>query len=267
MSDTYQDQQNFQRQSQQPQQSQPQGQQWDKEYDRNPSNKDNDRNTAAIEKNRIDPQPKSGSTFAPQTQSWDENGKPGNRPDDYKRSDAYNNDPNKDAAAVERDRVEAAQENEVETDPRKIDPIKVDNIHPSFLSNSPFYSPGFSHPYDELKPGEALFLGNEYGQTTDKHIELVYREIAQYKNFMSDVERDENGDVILEQVVIEDRKRDKYGNFIIEPDGNILKGALHESRPKLIYYKHFVARAITKGQELSDNVKAERDGVLVIRVN
>jgi len=155
-----------------------------------------------------------------------------------------------------------------EVDPRKVDPIKIDKVNIGFLTKSPYIDPDFHHSYDDLEVGQAWFVPNEYGQTTDVQLQRVYREIASYQLSMSEVERDINGDTVLEQVIIEARRHNPDGTLMLGPDGNVLKGALPETRPKLIYFRHFVARAVVKGQQLTDDEKSksDRDGVLIIRV-
>ncbi len=93
----------------------------------------------------------------------------------------------------------------------------------------------------------------------------INRSIKAVKERYGEIEVDENGDKIMEHITIEERKRNVDG--MIKLDGDKPKvGANFTQRYKYLYTRNFAAKPVYAGQELGDNVKAEGDGVVVIRV-
>jgi len=121
------------------------------------------------------------------------------------------------------------------------------------------------YPYDELKIEQAFFVPVKPNETTDKVLAKIHKSIDAARNTYGEIEVDENGDHILEVLTIETRKRNEDGTVRLKGDNPILGASFHQ-RPKYIYTRNFIAKVVIAGQKLAENVEAEGDGVVVIRV-
>lgn len=120
-------------------------------------------------------------------------------------------------------------------------------------------------PFNDLKIGQGVFVPNEQNQTTDKALSKTHKIISKLREQYSEIETNDDGDEILDQVIISTRKRNDDGTIQLENDKPVV-GANSTNMPRRIYYRNFIAKAVTKDQELSDSQKASADGVFVIRV-
>ncbi len=121
------------------------------------------------------------------------------------------------------------------------------------------------YPYEKLKIEQAFFVPVKPNQTTDEVLAKILKSIEAAKKRYGEPEVNEDGDRILEVLTIETRKRNEDGSVRLNGDKPILGADFHQ-RPKYIYSRNFIAKAVIKDQELSEGVKAEGDGVVVIRV-
>lgn len=122
----------------------------------------------------------------------------------------------------------------------------------------------FNYPFEDLKLNQGMFISAEENSTTDALMAKLHKQVAQYRKQNSEIERDEDGDDIMEDVAINKKKRNEDGT--VQLDGDIPRlGIKSGFRPKLIG-PNFVVKAVVKGDEIGGNDKAEHDGALVIRL-
>lgn len=121
------------------------------------------------------------------------------------------------------------------------------------------------YPIGDLKLGQGFFVPNKQDQSTDKHVEDMWRHLALARNYYSEVEHDEHGDEIWETLIAKERKKNEDGTLQLDGEGKVITGANQLIRPKLVGNRNFVVRGVAKGFDLG-NGKAPSDGVLVIRV-
>ncbi len=123
----------------------------------------------------------------------------------------------------------------------------------------------FAYPFEDLVPGQGMFIPVEENKTTDNLMNKLYHQIDQYRKQASEVERDENGDDVMEDVAINQKKRNEDGT--VQLDGSVPRlGIKSGFRPKLIG-PTFVVKAVVKGDTLAENNEADGDGALVIRMS
>lgn len=111
-----------------------------------------------------------------------------------------------------------------------------------------------------------MFIPVPKSRTTDQLMLEMYKSVDQYRKQNSEVERDENGDDIMEDVAINTKKRNSDGTVQLD-DGIPRLGISSGFRPKLLG-PNFVVKAVVKGDSLADGGdKANADGVLVVRMS
>lgn len=121
------------------------------------------------------------------------------------------------------------------------------------------------YPYESLKVQQAFFVPTQPNNTTDNLLADINKSINNARLRYGEVEVDEKGDEVWEMILIMFKKRNPDGTIQLE-NGKPITGADQTTRPKYIYARNFVAKAVTAGQKMSDGVEAEGDGVIVIRV-
>jgi hypothetical protein len=122
----------------------------------------------------------------------------------------------------------------------------------------------FNYPFQDMKPGQGMFIPVEKGGTTDKLMSKLYKQVDQFRKQNSEVERDEEGDDIMVDEAINKKKRNEDGT--VQLDGGVPRlGIKSGFVPKLIGPK-FAVRAVVKDDELAEGQKAESDGALIIRM-
>lgn len=121
------------------------------------------------------------------------------------------------------------------------------------------------YPFEDLELGEAFFIPTQPNNTTDNLLAKLHKSINSAKQKYGEVEVNEEGDEIWEVLTIMTKKRNEDGTIQLENNKPITGADFHQ-RPKYIYTRNFVAKAVTKDQEFSDSDKAPADGVVVIRV-
>lgn len=123
----------------------------------------------------------------------------------------------------------------------------------------------FNYPFEDLVIGQGLFVPVEENSTTDALMAKLYKQVDQYRKQASEIERDEMGDDVMEDVAINQKKRNDDGTVQLDDDVPRL-GIKSGFRPKLIG-PNFVVKAVVKGDEIGENQKADSDGALVIRMS
>lgn len=123
----------------------------------------------------------------------------------------------------------------------------------------------FNYPFEDLEVSQGMFIPVEEGSTTDLLMSKLHKQINQYRKQASEVERDENGDDVMEDVAINQKKRNEDGT--IQLDGDVPRlGIKSGFRPKLLG-PTFIVKAVVKGDKLAENNEADADGALVIRMS
>lgn len=123
----------------------------------------------------------------------------------------------------------------------------------------------FLYPFNDLKPLQGLFIPVERNSTTDKLMATIHKQVDQFRKQNSEVEKDENGDDVMEDVAINQKKRNEDGTIQLDGDKPRL-GIKSGFRPKL-FGPTFAVKAVVKDDEIGENNKADGDGVLVIRMS
>lgn len=126
-----------------------------------------------------------------------------------------------------------------------------------------------NYPFEDLDIGMGMFVPVEEGNTTDKLMAKLYKQVNQFKKQYSEQEVDENGDTVMEDVAINVKQRNDDGT--VKLDGDVPRlGIKSGFRPKLIG-PNFAVKAVVKGDKIGwtsddDYDEAEADGALVIRL-
>lgn len=124
----------------------------------------------------------------------------------------------------------------------------------------------YAYPFNELAVGQGLFIPVEPNNTLEKLAVAIHRQVDQFRHENSQIERNEDGDEVFENVTIRGKVRHRDGTVKLDPDGNPKLTANSTIRPKLIG-PSFAVKAVRKDDEISKDAKSEADGVLVIRLD
>lgn len=120
------------------------------------------------------------------------------------------------------------------------------------------------YPFGDLEFGQGMFIPVEKHSTIDKLMATVFKQVDQYRKQNSEVERDENGDDVMEDVCINKKQRNEDGT--VKLDGDVPRMTVSSGfRPKLIG-PSFAVKSVVMGDKISENDEAEADGALVIRL-
>lgn len=122
----------------------------------------------------------------------------------------------------------------------------------------------FKFPFQDLEFAQGMFIPVQKGDTTDSLIAKIHKQVDQYRKQNSEVEKDENGDDVMEDVAINVKLRNEDGT--VQLDGDKPRLSIKSGfRPKLIG-PNFIVKAIVKGDKIGENDEADHDGVLIIRL-
>lgn len=145
-------------------------------------------------------------------------------------------------------------------------PKIIDDIYDELLTNDPDKAKDDRFPFFDLDVGQGFFVPLKRMQTTDQLVADMNKQIYYVRQLYSEIERNEDGDEIWDHVTIKERKRNADGTIQLHSDNTPIEGANFNHEAKRTYYRNFIAKAVVKGDEISDGFKVEEDGVLVIRV-
>lgn len=123
----------------------------------------------------------------------------------------------------------------------------------------------FNYPFEDLELNQGMFIPVEQNSTTDALMSKLYKQVDQYRKQASEIDRDENGDDIMIDLAINQKKRNEDSTVQLDGDKPRL-GIKSGFTPKLVG-PTFIVKAVVKGDEIGDNDKAEHDGALVIRMS
>ncbi len=153
----------------------------------------------------------------------------------------------------------------VSVNPSSGDTVKEDKKEPRIFDNALWTEEEKEDwPFAKLKAGQGFFVPATEHESTDYLVEKFNKQINEERIKYAEVEKDENGDEILEVVTIKTRKRNEDGTIQLE-GGKPITGANQSHRFKYIYARNFMVKPIVKGDNMGHN-EAEHDGVLVVRV-
>lgn len=124
----------------------------------------------------------------------------------------------------------------------------------------------YLYPFAELAVGQGFFIPLEPDTTLEKLSAAAHRQADQFRRENSEVERNDEGDEVLENFTINARVRNRDGTLKLDPDGNAKLAVSSGLRPKLIG-PIFAVKTVRKDDEIAEDTKAEADGVLVIRLD
>lgn len=122
----------------------------------------------------------------------------------------------------------------------------------------------FNYPFEDLKLNQGMFIPVEENSTTDALMTKLYKQVDQYRKQASEIDRDENGDDIMIDLAINQKKRNEDGTVQLDGDKPRL-GIKSGFVPKLVG-PNFVVKAVVKGDKIGENDRADGDGALVIRL-
>lgn len=140
------------------------------------------------------------------------------------------------------------------------EPTIIENVSLGLIDDPS--KPKADYKFADLTVGQGMFIPVE--TTTDALMSKVYKQVDQYRKQNSEVERDENGDDIMVDEAINQKKRNEDGTVQLD-NGVPRLGIKSGFVPKLIGPK-FAIKAVVKGDKLSESAEAEGDGALVIRM-
>lgn len=123
----------------------------------------------------------------------------------------------------------------------------------------------FNYPFEDLVIGQGLFVPVEENSTTDALMAKLYKQVDQYRKQASEIDRDENGDDIMIDLAINQKKRNEDGTVQLDGDKPRL-GIKSGFMPKLVG-PTFIVKVVVKGDQLAKNNEADHDGALVIRMS
>lgn len=154
----------------------------------------------------------------------------------------------------------------VSVNPSSGDTVKEDKKEPRIFDNVLFKEDEEKEdfPFAKLKAGQGFFVPATEHESTDFLVEKFNKQINEERIKYAEVEKDENGDEILEVVTIKTRKRNDDGTLQLE-GGKVITGANQSHRFKYIYARNFMCKPVMKDDDIGHS-KAEHDGVLVVRV-
>lgn len=123
----------------------------------------------------------------------------------------------------------------------------------------------FNYPFEDLELNQGMFVPVEENSTTDALMSKLYKQVDQYRKQASEIDRDENGDDIMIDLAINQKKRNEDGTVQLDGDKPRL-GIKSGFTPKLVG-PTFIVKAVVKGDQLAKNNEADGDGALVIRMS
>jgi hypothetical protein len=178
--------------------------------------------------------------------------------------DAWNDDERKHPADQELNPDELAEKNrQGAIERRKEQQAKfkiIDNARYELVEDT------FLYPFAALAVGQGFHIPLEAGNTMDKLTYATHRQVNDFCFRNSEVELNEDGDEVLENITIRARVRNRDGSFVLDGNGLPKLTASSVSRPRLIGPR-FTVVSVYRDNEIAENVKAEADGVLVIRLD
>jgi hypothetical protein len=135
------------------------------------------------------------------------------------------------------------------------------NIYPNIKDED------FKYPFNKLEAKQSVFIPVEPGNTIDKLMADLHHQIEIFRRNTADIEKDEKGDNISEMIITHTKKRNADGTIQLNDGDKPIEGANQTIRPKYIYARNFIVRALIKDEEIvKDGQKAESDGALLTRV-
>lgn len=120
----------------------------------------------------------------------------------------------------------------------------------------------YSGQYDtsELEEGSGLFIPMAYGQTIDQVMLKVDAEVHRLNEYYSVFVRNDEGERILDVIMVEEIKRNEDKSIQLNADGKPVVGANQKFTPRRIQLRQYAAKSVMTGD------KFDEDGALIVRV-
>lgn len=150
--------------------------------------------------------------------------------------------------------------------PEASKPKIIDKVSDELINLNSFKEEDEDYPFSQLEVGQAFFVSAKNEVTTDALVEKMNARVYYTKQKYGEIEKNENGDEIWEQVTVKTRKRNDDGTIQLEPDGKPTVGAHFTHVAKMAYARNFIVRPVAKDMEISKGQNATEDGVMIIRV-
>ena len=123
------------------------------------------------------------------------------------------------------------------------------------------------YPFYQLEVGQGFFVPVDDKLNQQQLVSNMHSSLAAIRQSHAEIEYDADGDEVWETVVIKSRQRNADGTLKLQADGTPFgESASQVMRPMLINPRRFIVKPVVKDYEVGEGSKAERDGVVVIRV-
>jgi hypothetical protein len=120
------------------------------------------------------------------------------------------------------------------------------------------------YPFAKLESGQGFFVPATEHESVDELMLKMHKIIDQWREKFGEVECDEKGDEILETVIVKEKKKNDDGT--VQMNGGVPNfAAAHTNRPKMIYARNYLAKAVVKDDKFA-SWTAPYDGVMIVRV-
>lgn len=146
-----------------------------------------------------------------------------------------------------------------------VDPPKPVRPKVAVFDNVDVDNDKFMYPFFSTKLGQGFFVANAPNETTAQTLAKLNSHVAYANDWYSEIELDQYGDEVWEEVFVRSTKRNPDGSAQRDSNGKIIYGHDPVSRSNYVYSRRYVARVIAK-DDLIAGKKSDADGVLVVRV-
>jgi hypothetical protein len=130
------------------------------------------------------------------------------------------------------------------------------------IQNAELLDSPYAGIYDtsELEEGSGLYIPVKYGQTTDQLMLDVDREVHRLNEYWSVFVRNDEGERILDVIMVEEIQRNDDKSIKTDANGNPILGASQKFTPRRIQLRQYAAKSVMAGD------KFDEDGALIVRV-
>lgn len=119
---------------------------------------------------------------------------------------------------------------------------------------------GTGGPYDDLDVGSGLLIAVEPNQTIDQCVLKAHKQVFDLNKRWSVYERNDHGERILDNIMVEELRRNDDKSIQLDADSKPIVGANQTYTPRRIQIRQYAVKPVTA------NDKFENDGALIIRV-
>lgn len=122
----------------------------------------------------------------------------------------------------------------------------------------------FGSPYEDvhdLETGDGLLIQVQPNKTLDQTVLEAQKQVYRLNQYYSTPVLNDEGETILDMVVIEEFKRNDDGTIDLNYKGKPKKGANFRHVPRVVQLRSYAVKSVTK-----DDKKITADGALIVRV-